>query len=139
MKILPLFSLLLLLCSSPALALDDTPENRRTHAERYLLAVPPREMIDTLAENMAETLPESMQEEFMEMMTKHLDIQTITTIILDSMVKHFTAEELQALADFYGSAVGKSALKKMGVHMGEVMPAIQEEVLRAQEKASGGK
>lgn len=132
-------TLLLFLCASQAFALEDTPENRKIHAERYLVAVPPREMLATLAQNMAETLPETGREEFMQVMTKHLDIQAITTIIRDSMVKHFTADELQALADFYGSALGKSALKKMGVHMSEVMPDVQEEVLRAYDKATEDK
>ena len=53
-----------------------------------------------------------------------------------SLIKHFTADELKALADFYGSPVGKSAMKKFGAYMADVMPAIQTEMMKAQAKAS---
>ena len=52
----------------------------------------------------------------------------------DAMVKHFTTEELKALADFYGSPVGKSAMQKFGAYMADVMPAIQAEMQKAQAK-----
>jgi len=54
----------------------------------------------------------------------------------ESMVKNFTADELKALADFYGSPVGKSAMKKFGAYMADVMPSIQAEVEKAQAKAN---
>jgi hypothetical protein len=69
------------------------------------------------------------------MMTKELDIVALTKAMTDAMVKHFTTDELKALADFYGSPVGKSAMQKFGAYMAEVMPAIQSEVLKAQSKA----
>jgi hypothetical protein len=53
----------------------------------------------------------------------------------EAMVKHFTADELKALADFYGSPVGKSAMNKIGVYTADIMPAIQAEILKAQAEA----
>jgi len=52
-------------------------------------------------------------------------------IARESMVKTFTTDELNALANFYGSQHGASAMKKFGVYMGQVMPAIQQEIQRA--------
>jgi hypothetical protein len=52
------------------------------------------------------------------------------------MVKHFTTEELKALADFYGSPVGKSAMQKFGAYMADLMPIIQAEMMKAQAKLS---
>jgi hypothetical protein len=51
------------------------------------------------------------------------------------MVKIFTAQELNALADFYGSPVGKSAMGKFGIYMAEVMPALQQELIQAMGQA----
>ncbi len=48
-----------------------------------------------------------------------------------SMIKHFTADELNALADFYGSKHGASVMKKFGIYMADVLPSIQAEVQRA--------
>ena len=43
--------------------------------------------------------------------------------------------ELKALADFYGSPVGKAAMKKQAAYMADAMPIIQMEVAKAQLKA----
>ncbi len=121
---------------STAFGIEDTPNNRLLEAERYLLATPPQEMFSDMAEQMAKNMAEPEREAFRTMMTKHLDVPKLTEAMKEAMVKHFTAEELKALADFYGSEVGKSAMKKFGTYMSEVMPAIQAEVLKAQTKAN---
>ncbi|MBK1882664.1 DUF2059 domain-containing protein [Luteolibacter pohnpeiensis] len=120
---------------STAFGIEDTPENRIREAERYLKAIPPEEMFLDMTEEMAKNMPESERELFKAVMTKHLDVPALTKTMKNSMVKHFTAEELKALADFYGSEVGKSAMKKFGVYLADVMPTIQEEVMKAQDKA----
>ena len=40
-------------------------------------------------------------------------------------------DELNAMVAFYGSPTGKSAFKKFGPYMGEIMPQIQQEVKKA--------
>ena len=70
------------------------------------------------------------------MMTSQLDIPALTKAMTDAMVKHFTTEELKALADFYGSPVGKSAMQKFGAYMSDLMPTIQAEMMKAQAKAN---
>ncbi len=130
-----LFPILLLTFSMPAFALEDTPQNREQQADRYLDAVPPQSMMNDMSAKMAETLPAEQQDQFKALMTKHLDIARVTSAIKAAMVKTFTADELQALADFYGSAVGKSAMAKMGTYMAEVMPATMNEVQTALAKA----
>ncbi len=119
-----------------ALAIEDTPENRAAEAGRYLKATPPADMFADMAEQMAKNLPEDQRKAFKDVFTKHLDIPALTKAMKDAMVKHFTAEELKALADFYGSEVGKSAMSKFGTYMAEVMPTIQREAMSAQAKAS---
>lgn len=116
-------------------ALDDTPANRTKEAERYLKATPPEDMMKDMADKMAMNMPPEGRAEFKNLMTKHLDMAAITKAIEDAMVKHFTADELKALADFYGSPVGKSAMKKFGVYMADAMPVIQAEILKAQGEA----
>jgi len=43
---------------------------------------------------------------------------------------------LNALADFYESPEGNSAMKKMGEYMADVMPTLQEEMVRAVKRYS---
>ncbi len=81
-------------------------------------------------------LPVEQRQEFKDLLTKNVDIAALEKETKEAMVKHFTADELKALADFYGSLVGKSVMKKFGMYMAEVMPAIQAEMIKAQTKAS---
>ena len=130
-----LFLALLVPFSLPALALDDTEQNREEQANRYLEAVPPQAMLNDMSSKMAETLPAGQRDEFKTLMTKFLDAARVTSAIRAAMVKTFSAGELKALADFYGSDVGKSAMAKMGTYMAEVMPATMNEVQAALSKA----
>jgi hypothetical protein len=41
---------------------------------------------------------------------------------------------LKALADFYGSPVGKSAMQKFGAYMTDIMPVVQAEIMKAAAK-----
>jgi hypothetical protein len=131
-----LFCLAMLLSFSlPAFAGDDTPQNREQQAERYLQAVSPQAMMGEMTNKLAQTLPPEQQPEFKALMAKHLDMDRVTAAIKTAMVKTFTTEELQALADFYGSSVGKSAMAKMGDYMAEVMPTTMNEIQSALAKA----
>jgi hypothetical protein len=133
-----LILIVLTLSASPAWvsAAPDTPETRRQEAERYLKAMPPRAMFDDIADKMAANLPRDQRDQFKRMMTADLDMAALTKAMTDAMVKHFTTEEIKALADFYGSPVGKSAMQKFGAYMAELMPAIETELLKAQAKMS---
>lgn len=122
-----------------AQAPPDTPENRRKEAERYLRATPPKDLFADVADKMAVNVPPEQREKFKASLTSSLDVDALTKAMSDAMVKHFTTEELKALADFYGSPVGKSAMKKFGSYMAEVMPALQAEIMKAQAKAQGAK
>jgi hypothetical protein len=124
----------LTLCISPALvrAATDTPETRRHEADRYLQATPAKALFADMADKMAANLPAEQREQFKKMMTTQLDIAALTKAMTDAMVKHFTTEELKALADFYGSPVGKSAMQKFGSYMADIMPTLEAEIMKAQ-------
>ena len=116
------------------LGATDTPETRRLEAERYLQATPPKALFEDMADKMTMNLPPDQRQQVKRMMTAELDIAALTKAMTDAMVKHFTTEELKALADFYGSPIGKSATQKFGAYMADVMPALQAEVMKAQSK-----
>ncbi|HSI62122.1 MAG TPA: DUF2059 domain-containing protein [Candidatus Saccharimonadia bacterium] len=132
-------TLLLLCCCGafalPALAIDDTPENRAKEADRYFEAAAPKEMLDDMVTRMAVAVPDSEKEQFKKLLTKHFNYESFVKSMKDAMVRHFTATELSALADFYSTEVGKSAMKKMGGYTAEIMPLVQTEILKAQQKA----
>jgi hypothetical protein len=135
-----LFTLALLTCiglQSIALAEEnDTIDSRRHEAERYLQAAPPKEMFADMAEKMAVNVPPPEREKFKQTLTSELNVTAISRAMLEGLVRYFTTEELRALADFYGSPVGKSAMKKFPSYMADLMPTIEREITRAQTKVN---
>jgi hypothetical protein len=115
-------------------AAADTPETRRHEAERYVQASPPKALFEEMADKMAVNLPPDQRQQFKKMMTADLDIAALTKAMTDAMVKHFTTDELKALADFYGSPIGKSAMQKFGAYMADLMPVLQAEMIKAHAK-----
>jgi len=123
-------ALLVTIClqSASVIAATDAPGTRRHEAERYLQATPPKAMFDDMADKMAVNLPLAERDKFKQMLTSQLDIAALTKAMADALVKHFTTEELKALADFYSSPVGKSAMQKFGGYMADLMPTMQAEM-----------
>jgi len=117
---------------APALALDDTPANRAAQADNYLRAVPPQSLMKDITAKMAATMPESQRATFVTVMSKNLDVGALADLMRTAMIKNFTADELKALADFYGSQVGQSAMAKMGNYMADATPGLIAELRKAQ-------
>jgi hypothetical protein len=131
---LTLIVVTLLTSAAFVLSATDTTETRRHEAERYLQANPPKAVFGDIADKMAANFPPDQREQFKRVMTTQLDIAALTKAMTDAMVKNFTTEELKALADFYSSPVGKSAMLKFGAYMADIMPAMQAEIIKAQAK-----
>ena len=131
-KLLPMM-FLLIIGSSYVQGADiaDSPDNRQAAAARYLAVAPMERMMDDAIEKMADRLPSGQRETFVEIMTHYVRTDVIKRAAASSMVRHFTAGELNALADFYGSPEGRSAMTKFGAYMADVMPVIQQEMARA--------
>src|SRR5437773_7579757 len=119
---------------SPVFSAADTPETRRREAERYLQVSPPKALFEDMADKMAANLPADQREQFKKIMTTQVDIAALSKAMIDAMVKNFTTEELKALADFYGSPVGKSAMQKFGTYMADIMPVMPAEIIKASAK-----
>jgi hypothetical protein len=116
--------------------LKDTKENRAKEAARYLKALPPTEFVGDMILDMAQNLPVGQRKEFIDNMTRNLDFEAVEKVTLAALKRHLTAEELSALADFYSSPAGKSAMRKIGLCMAEMSPHVQLEMQKAFLKTS---
>ena len=103
-------------------------------ANRYLQATPPEDMLRDMVEKVSAQLPEEQRDAYKNTLTKNFDIDSFTEAMREALVKHFSTDELSALADFYGSPIGKSAMSKFGAYMAEIMPAIKAEMSKAIKK-----
>ena len=116
-------------------ALADTPENRAIEARRYLEAMPPRELLEEMVEGMVAAMPGMDADELKDIFTKYMDLDAFDAHLQASLEKHFTATEIGALADFYSSDVGQSAMSKFPAYMADAMPFIQEQAMLAMQRA----
>jgi hypothetical protein len=123
--------LALALPAAAAAQSPDTPEARREAVRRHLAAVPIEGMLDDMINTLAGQVPEARRPEFVDLMKKMIAPDTVRAMTLDAMPRHFTVAEIDAMTAFYGSPEGRSIMKKFGPYMGDLMPRIQAEVLRA--------
>jgi len=109
----------------------DTEENRQAMAKKHLEVVPPQELLTEMSNKVVKMLPEKSQKMFLEVMNGKALQEATYRITLNSLVKHFTVDELKALTAFYGSPEGKAIRNKYGDYMADVMPQVNQEVIAA--------
>ena len=119
-----------LLISTNAHSQEDLA-SRRAAAERYEATMPVAKMLEESVEQIALSLPDHQRATFVAQMLRVIDGQQLRSMVLEKMIEVFSADELDALATFYGSAVGQSVVAKFPVYMAEMMPLIQLELARA--------
>lgn len=96
--------------------------------------VPVSDLINDMSDKMSTQMPAAQADIFRKMMRETIDTAVLEKAMVDSMTKHFSLREIQALTTFYGAPEGKSVMKKMGDYMADVMPVIQQEIYRAATK-----
>src|SRR5258706_15323396 len=118
MKMLHSFLLLsALFAAMPAAA--DSDEERVAAAKRYLEVAQMSKITDDTVNELAKGIPAEQRDKFLDFMHNAVRPEVLEQAAMASMVKAFTAEELNALADFLGSSGGGSAKAKVGRNMAE--------------------
>ena len=116
-------SLVLSALTLPAQA-QDTAGNRLAAAYRYAKVADVSKLVSDMIQQIALNYPEDKRQRFIQFMNT-MDVLRLETIMVSAMAQHFTVDELELLADFYGSPIGKSVMKKMPQYMATVMPSIE--------------
>jgi uncharacterized protein len=113
---------------------------RARAADRLMEVQSPRQLMQDMAVKMSAQMEPAQREPFMAMMR---DAQLLDRIILltrEALARHFTAEELNALADFYSQPIARSAMGKMDSYMADIAPRMIHEILqKARELEAAGK
>lgn len=113
----------------------DTLKARHDAALRYMEAVSISKLLDETLVELAKQLPEDRREYIIIETKKLVNVPLLKKSMLEGLVKVYTAEEMNALADFYGSDVGKRVMAKYSMFVVEVMPIIQQEIIRSAKQA----
>lgn len=124
-------ALVLLWTTAGVASAEDDLAARQAAAARYLSVVPLAKMLDDMYDAVATNIPPDQREEFKKKMSRVVRLDALERITLDALVQTFTVDELDALAEFYGSKHGASAMKKFGAYMSAIMPPLLQEMQRA--------
>jgi len=116
---------------SGAVFANDHLAARHAAADRYFSVVPINRMLEDTYAEIAKQVPQDQRADFLAQMRSVVRVDMLERISRDAMIKTFTADELNALADFYGSPHGASAMRKFGPFMDKAMPPLMQEVQKA--------
>ena len=117
---------------APAAVLaNDHLAARQAAADRYFSVVPVSRVLEDAYAEIAKQLPPDQRPGFIAHIRSVVRVDRLERISRDAMIRTFTAGEMNALADFYGSAQGASAMRKFGPYMEKAMPLLRREVEKA--------
>src|SRR5688572_25094792 len=113
----PIIAAILSACLlQPTLAAEvsDSLDARRAAATRYADTADLKTMLTDTVTELAKSLPAEQRDDFRQLMLEEVNVGYVRELMIAAMSKHFTLDELNALADFFGSDVGRSAMSKYG-------------------------
>ena len=93
----------LLFLSTAHVFAEDSKERRALAAERYLNAVPISQLLEDTFREMSKSLPEAIREGFVNQMRMVVRADLLEEATRASLIRHFTVDELNAMAEFYSS------------------------------------
>jgi len=115
---------------------QDTPATRQKEAERYVQNLPTEDFLAPMVK--ALKVGESPDRQAFITMTflSFFDYPAMDRAAKEALVKGFSTEEIQALADLCATPAGWAAMKKLNQFTGPFGEALQAEVKTAFDKAA---
>lgn len=110
---------------------SDMIQNRIAAAKHYVKEISIQNIFQSVVYEMAMEIPEKKREEFMKFMDKAFQIQELENVVVTTMVKHFSLNEIEALSDAENTLEDLSMRKKFNTYIADVMPLIEQEIIRA--------
>ncbi len=107
----------------------DTAENRQAAANRYMRTFDQQELRARIGEEMMARLPEQARV-ILEGMIRATDLSIVDNAMRDTLVEVYTADELNALAAFYGTDIGKEITGKQNKFLAQMMPILVQALMR---------
>ncbi len=108
------------------------PALKESYAETLLDIVPPEVMFAQLARPYAQTYtrPDKQEKAHANFM-RNVDASELRRIIREALLRHFTEDELKALAAFYSTPEGRACMAKAAAFAADVVPACAHEATKA--------
>ena len=118
-------------CAGTAAAQTDTPEARVQAVDRYFQEVSMRDMMNDMVKEISKQLPPEKRDGFENALLRNLRLDVVEAAARQSLARHLTVEEIDTFTEFLQRPAGKSAMGKMKFYMADLMPVVQQELVRA--------
>lgn len=114
-----------------ATAQTATPDGEAVKAaERLLRVQSPAALLDDMTTKLAPTLPPDQRDGFVTRMRDPALLEALIKYMREAMIRNLTADEMNAMADFYSTPAGRSAMAKFGSDMADLQPRLMQEIGR---------
>lgn len=117
---------------------QDALNERRVLAQDFFDIRPVSEMANNAIASLSLSRPEQERALFIRRMRVNMDYSVIEAEMIEALIKIYTAEEIKAMNDFYGSDLGKSIQDKQGSFQQSITPILQRAMDKAFVEASYG-
>lgn len=117
--------------AAPATPVVDEATRRAAAADRYLEHVDLDESMQRIYAALSEHLPGQQGALLIALMQELVRMENLAAHVKQTLMQHYTADELEALAAFYSSELGQSISRKLPEYLNDVNLAIQGEAQRA--------
>ncbi|MCG8671366.1 MAG: DUF2059 domain-containing protein [Pseudomonadales bacterium] len=105
---------------------QDSSKEKVQAAKRYMTVANLEAIWNSMVSEHAATLDEPERTKYLQSSQSKINIEKFEAVLLKGLVAVFTTEELNALADFYGSKAGQSAIAKYGKFSAYISPLISD-------------
>lgn len=128
----PFLALLLFCGCASAPAPKSAVSAKERYADELMAVVPPEAMFSQLSGTYAQSyaLPGKQEKAHANFM-RNVDRASLDAIVRNALLKHFTEEELKALAAFCTTPEGRACMAKVAPFAAEVVPACAHEAAKA--------
>ena len=117
--------------AATAFSAQDNIASRQAAADRYFKVAPISKMLEEMLTKATMKIPEDQRAKSLSQMKEAIRVNAVEQTARESMIKTFTADEINLLADFFGSQHSASAMKKYGPYMEETILVLMQEIHRA--------
>ncbi len=107
----------------------DTQEARVEAATQYESLVPVKQMVNDMISEMKKNPQIQLEPKDFEAIRKSYDFNDMRARLIETMAKHFTVAEIEALNSFYSKPEGRTVMSKMPAYMNDFMPYIQQQMM----------
>jgi len=109
----------------------DTAATKAQLIDEYFSYIPMRRIVEEMAQELSKQVPAEKRQLFVDTITRRMRVEVLEQAARASLAKHLSVSELRLFVEFIKRPEARSAMDKMKYYMADLMPVMQQEMIRA--------